>query len=584
MKKYIILLTSIALVGCSQDIKKSSAPATFGNGQVITNQINMKGDLQAAKSHLKSNGITIKKTETVDSSENIHSIEIEPVAEEKSTLLIKELEEKASIEFAEFGYRVHSNQLPKDRFTLQQWGLFNQGQDLPMGIQGKKGADIKVAEAWAISKGSKEIIVGVIDSGIDYKHPDLKGNMWINEAEKNGMAGIDDDGNGYTDDVFGWNFVSEGQKNYYGNPGTPDPMDDNDHGTHCAGVIGATTNNFQGISGINWNVRLMALKFLNKDGSGSTLDAYRAIVYGTKNGAHVLSNSWGGGGESKLLKHAIQKAEEAGVLFVAAAGNDSANNDSAPSYPASYEVESVISVAASDGQDNLAYFSNYGVNSVHLSAPGTSILSSVSTKVHPDLAEPYMSFSGTSMATPHVAGVAALVLAHDASLRGNPIALKKRLLGTVDYIPSLVGRVSTSGRLNAARALKGDMNAEIAEGEPKFISQSVVMPSFPNEMVDKTWTFTHPGAKKIRLKFSKTMIDVGYDLLAIYDKNHKLIQKMDELMVGDFYSAWIDGDKASLRFANALVIDSDFFAGTESEPYANNKSEGFEILGYEVVE
>jgi subtilisin family serine protease len=186
----------------------------------------------------------------------------------------------------------------------------------------------------------------VIDTGIDYTHPDIKDNMWVNQAEAQGQAGVDDDNNGYVDDVYGFNFVDA-------NKPTANPMDDHGHGTHCSGTIGGRGNDGTGVVGVNWNVKLMAVKFLGGDGGGTLEGAIKGIDYATKMGAKIMSNSWGGGGQSDLLKQAIERANAAGVLFVAAAGNDSSNNDELAHYPSSYKLDNVISVAALDRHDRL---------------------------------------------------------------------------------------------------------------------------------------------------------------------------------------------------------------------------------------
>ena len=213
---------------------------------------------------------------------------------------------------------------------------------------------------------SANVLVGVIDTGVDYNHPDLAANIWTNPGEIAGN-GIDDDGNGYIDDVHGYDFVN--------NDG--DPMDDNGHGTHFSGTIGGVGNNGIGVAGVNWNVKIMALKFLDSGGSGSTANAVAGVQYATMMGVDVTSNSWGGGGFSQALYDAIDAAGAANIAFVAAAGNNGANNDTSPAYPAAYDLPNIISVAATDDNDELASFSNYGAASVDLGAPGVDILSTL---------------------------------------------------------------------------------------------------------------------------------------------------------------------------------------------------------------
>ncbi len=262
-------------------------------------------------------------------------------------------------------YRVHILTTPNDTRYPEMWSLNNTGQ-----TGGTPDADIDAPEAWDSVTGSSSIIVAVIDTGVDYLHPDLVNNMWRNPGETGGgkeTNGIDDDANGYIDDVYGYDFAMN----------DPDPSDPNGHGTHCSGTIAASGNNALGTTGVNWQCRIMACRFLGAGGSGDTADAVEAVNYAVANGAKVLSNSWGGGGATASLQAAIENARNHGVLFVAAAGNAAADNDTGSFYPANYPVSNVVSVAATTHTDSLASFSNYGDHSVHLGAPGQSILSTV---------------------------------------------------------------------------------------------------------------------------------------------------------------------------------------------------------------
>jgi subtilisin family serine protease len=279
------------------------------------------------------------------------------------------------------------------------------------------------------------VVVAVIDTGVDYNHQDLSANIWTNPGEIPGN-GLDDDGNGFIDDVRGWDF----------NGNDNDPFDDNSHGTHVAGTIAAVGNNEYGVVGVNWTAQIMPIKFINANGSGTVADAIEAIQYATMMGARITNNSWGGAGFSQALKDAIVAADAAGVLFVAAAGNDGENNDILPFYPASFDVPNIIGAAATDHFDDLAGFSNYGSSSVDLGAPGVDILSTIPN-------DEYDYKSGTSMATPHVSGVAALIMAEFPALTHDEI--KERMLNAVDPLLSLKELVSTGGRLNANNALLG---------------------------------------------------------------------------------------------------------------------------------
>jgi thermitase len=322
--------------------------------------------------------------------------------------------------------------LPHDPQFNDQWALANSGQR-----GGKEGADISATLAWATTTGSDKVVVAVLDSGVDYTHEDLASNMWVRPAS---MAPYRDNELGTVDDLNGFNAVDNAS----------DPMDENGHGTHCAGIIGAEGENNLGIAGVNWKVQIMPLKFMNAGGFGTTKDAIEAINYvidRKKAGVNVriISASWGSTQRSRALEDVIRKAYENDILFVAAAGNASVNNDRSPHYPSSYNVPNVISVAALDRHDALASFSNYGAKSVAIAAPGVDILSTW-------LGNAYEEKSGTSMATPVVAGVAALVLSEHPRLSVDD--LKKKLLASTDPIVALKGKTVSGGRINAAKALE----------------------------------------------------------------------------------------------------------------------------------
>lgn len=293
---------------------------------------------------------------------------------------------------------------------------------------------INATGAWDVTTGSTNVSVAVIDTGIDLTHPDLVANLWKNAAEANGTAGVDDDGNGYIDDVNGWDFVNNDKT----------PADDNSHGTHCAGTIGAVGNNSNGVAGVCWKVRLMALKAGDADGALAYSDLVDAVRYAADKGAKVISASYGSTGKSDTERDAIVYANSKGVLFVAAAGNDGVNNDLTPFYPAGYDVPNIVSVAATDQNDALASFSNYGKTSVDLTAPGVGIYSTIP-------GGNIDSKQGTSMATPHVAGAAALLLSAKPTL--THLQLKEALLNTVDALPALAAKTVSGGRLNVKKLI-----------------------------------------------------------------------------------------------------------------------------------
>ncbi|NJM61512.1 MAG: S8 family serine peptidase [Oscillatoriales cyanobacterium RU_3_3] len=327
----------------------------------------------------------------------------------------------------ELNYKLSIN-ATRDPMVNSLWGLNNTGQ-----TGGSADADIDAPEAWGIQTGSKDVTVAVIDTGGDYRHQDLAANTWRNTGEIAGN-GVDDDNNGFVDDVHGYDFVNT----------DGDPMDDEGHGTHVAGTIGAVGNNNIGVVGVNHNVSLMHLKFLDSGGFGFTDNAARAIDYATRMGAKVINASFGGGGYSQSMFDAISRANNAGVLFVAAAGNDANNNDLNPDFPTNYDLPNIISVAATDERDRLAWFSNYGRDTVDLAAPGVNILSTLP-------GNSYGQFDGTSMAAPHVAGAAALLLAQKPNQ--SPAQLKNILMESADRVTSLEATTVTGGRLNVHQAL-----------------------------------------------------------------------------------------------------------------------------------
>ncbi len=334
------------------------------------------------------------------------------------------------IEYAEPNYLLSINTtIPNDPNFNQLWGLNNTGQ-----TGGTVDADIDAPEAWDISTGNK-VVVGVIDTGVDYTHADLKDNMWTNPGETPGN-GIDDDGNGYVDDYYGYDFIN--------NDG--DPLDDHSHGTHVAGTIAAKGNNGIGVIGVAPQAKIMALKIFNANGNTDSFSAIKAIEYSTTMGVKLTNNSWGGGGYSQTLYDAIAAAGKAGQLFIASAGNSGRNNDTNPSYPGSYNLDNIIAVANTNQNDQLSGTSNYGSTSVDLGAPGSSIYSTIP-------GGGYGTKSGTSMAAPHVSGVAALVMSQNPGL--SYLDVKNKILNSVDPIPALQGKTVSGGRLNAYKALTG---------------------------------------------------------------------------------------------------------------------------------
>jgi subtilisin family serine protease len=263
------------------------------------------------------------------------------------------------VEYAEPNYIVYAAVTPDDTYFSSLWGLQNTGQ-----TGGTVDADIDAPEAWDLTTGSGNVVIAIVDTGVAYNHPDLISNIWTNAGETSCTDGIDNDGNGYVDDCHGWDFIGDDNE----------PTDYFGHGTHVAGTIAAAGNNGLGISGVMWQAKIMPLRFLGVSGSGTTADAVSAVLYANAKGAHVINNSWGGAGFSQALKDAIDASP---AVVVCAAGNSGTNNDAVPFYPASYTSANIISVAASDQNDMLASFSNYGATTVDVAAPGTSIYSTI---------------------------------------------------------------------------------------------------------------------------------------------------------------------------------------------------------------
>lgn len=367
---------------------------------------------------------------------------------------VQEYQRETHVAYAEPNYIVHTMDGPNDPLYSQQWSLNNVGQTV-LGETGKAGADIRAEPAWAVTTGSSSIVVGVVDTGVDYTHADLAANIWSNPGGIVSCAA----------GTHGYNAIT----------GTCDPKDDNNHGTHVSGTIGAVGNNAIGIAGVNWTTQIMGLKFLDANGSGTVSDAIAAIDFAITAkqagvNVRVLNNSWGGSGYSQALLDEITKAGDNGILFVVAAGNDAADVASQPAYPCSYAAVNLICVAATDQNDNLASFSNYGSTYVHLGAPGVNVLSTIS-------GGSYAYYSGTSMATPHVTGAAALILSAPGQSGFTVAQLKAAILNNVDSISSLAGKTITGGRLNVCKAIPGCSDTATPTSTPTATSTATPTPT-----------------------------------------------------------------------------------------------------------
>lgn len=460
----------------------------------------------------------------------------------KSTLgLMSELRNQPEVLYAEPNliYKAISTEAT-DPLYERLWGLNNTGVNEPnregtgnSGAVGIAGADINAVKAWGITRGDKKVVIAVIDTGIDYNHPDLKENIWVNKNEVAGN-GIDDDNNGYIDDVYGWNAASN----------SGNPMDGNSHGTHCAGTIGAKHDNAIGVAGVMNDVSLMAVKFLTDEGSGSTADAIEAIDYATKQNVDIMSNSWGGGGFSQALEDSIKAANAKGILFVAAAGNDGTNNDSSAHYPANYQVDNVVSVASHTSADSLSSFSCFGKRTVHVAAPGSNILSTTPKNT-------YKVMSGTSMATPHVSGVLGLFLAENG--RQDVKAVRNRLMATSVPGGGYRKTVMAGGRVDAYNFLT---DTRIPRNEPQDSDWRVealsevfetAHPYANNAKISKTYTF--PGAKYVKLVIEKYETESNYDFVVFKDGKGAVIERLSGAAV-NYETDYAETESVTVEFSS----------------------------------
>ncbi len=504
---------------------------------------------------------------------------------------IERLADEPSIEYAEPNYYVsklaNPDGTPVDTKFKDVWGLNNTGQkdrdSIAMPAQnGTPGVDVGVLKLWQQGiTGSRDIVVAVIDTGIDWVHEDLKDNLYVNPGEAGALAknGRDDDGNGFVDDVHGWNFSLDDK----GNPvSSRESSDDEGHGTHVAGTIGAVGDNKIGVAGVNWRVSLMPVKFLSKDGSGTTMGAIEAIKYATKMKVHVMNNSWGGGPYSKALEDAIRGARDQGILFVAAAGNGRQDNDTQPTYPANYNVDNVVSVGAIDNRGQLSVWkslvqpnptsppvvretggSHWGATSVDVLAPGTKVLSTVPGDklclVHPPEPgkpcdygpEKYLAFNGISMATPHVSGVAALLLSADRSL--TYAQLKERLIKTSVPVHILKSKAVSGGYVNAYNALNQIIPPSI-EPDPALwrrVNQVVESPHPYVDRIDVSTTVSYPKAKYLRVHFEKVEVEARYDFVHLRTPSGALIETISGTL-NDYTSDYVEGDSMVVQ------LQSDF--------------------------
>lgn len=481
-------LASIKSVAKSAPLEASSLAENSGN--IIIKLKDNQVSTQSFKSMMSQ--YKLQERQSINAL-NLKVVRPQQSGSEAYIQLINELNNLPEVAYAEPDYNIQALYLPDDPEFSRQWALNNEGQ-----TGGSVDADIDGTETWDRYKNGSNVVVAVIDTGVKYDHEDLSDNSWINTQEIAGN-GIDDDNNGFIDDVYGYDFANS----------DANPMDDNGHGTHCAGILGAKGDNGIGISGIAHSAQIMGLKFLDSRGSGNVSHAVASIIYAVDNGATILSNSWGGGPLTQALFDAVSYANDHDVLFIAAAGNESNNNDINPSYPAGIDLPNVISVASTDHSDQLSNFSNYGM-SVDLAAPGSDILSTYNNGR-------YTSLSGTSMAAPYVTGAAVLLRSNFPHL--SALETKAILLDSVDELSSLNGRLATNGRLNVKTALakaesssylsiQNGASGEISPGESATIQIAIdatnkLAALYENQITIST---NAPGYENLSVALSLTVL------------------------------------------------------------------------------
>jgi thermitase len=426
--------------------------------------------------------------------------------------------------------------LDADPEDLKAWGLKNVGQTLPSGLVGLPGKDIAQEKAWTIHSGSRATVVAVLDSGIDLQHEDLKHNLWRNPGEIANNQ-IDDDKNGYIDDVYGWNFVD----------GSNQVQDDKDHGTMCAGIIGAESGNGKGMHGVNRDVQLMAVKILDASG-GTTESVVSGLQYAVNNGAQILNASWEVSAFDQALYDTLSWADEKGVLVVAGAGNSAKNNDTDPnpSYPASFRLPNLISVAAYDARDSICDFSSYGSHTVDIGAPGKEIYS---TKIGG-----YRYGDGTSFAAPFVSGTAALVKSYLPGLNNHD--LRSRILETSEVIGYYEKeKTASAGRVNAFNALVGHRPQRpqiptewTRQGEDVGTSHP-----YPNN-ANLSYVFKKAGATHVRVHFINFKTSAYADHARIKDKQGRVVIQYSGNL-GAFLSADVIGDTLEVQFVSDFIVN-----------------------------
>jgi len=444
---------------------------------------------------------------------------------------VTSLLEQPGVVYAEPNYLWQADFIPTDAHFGLQWGLHNIGQS-----GGAVDADIDAPEAWDLATG-RTVLIGIIDTGIDTAHIDLRSNLWTNPGEIPDN-GVDDDTNGYVDDVHGWDWANADS----------DPTDDHGHGTHVAGIAAAVGNNGEGVAGVSWDARIMSLKFLTADGVGATTGAVKAIEYALRAGCRLTCNSWGGAPFSQALYDAIDSARAAGMLFVAAAGNDRKNIDVTPHYPAGYDHDNIFSVAATDHADHIAdeplWGSNWGPTRVDIGAPGVDIYSTLP-------GDTYGYLAGTSMAAPHIVGAAALLWSEHPSLTAGQI--KERLIATSDPLPDLAARTLGGGRLNLFAALSE------YDVTPPYRVEDLVAERVEGTRVTLRWTATGDDsligrAFRYDIRVAQTPIDSS-----VFEIAAAVAVEVSPTDAGSTQTVTVEGLTYGTDYWFALRVDDDWF-------------------------
>jgi subtilisin family serine protease len=583
-------------------VTKKEAAAIHPTEKYFLGQVQLRladdQDLEGVVSSVSNRGVSLRLLDKIPY-QPVYLMEIEgttPVDE-----AVAELKRDQRVVAASPSFLIEAKSFPErqsfktnDPLLRDQWGMMNSGQEAPASLAGIREADIHMGGV--DTEGSKDVVVAIIDTGLDYLHEDLavvekvsgrvvvtpESNIWINPGEIPG-DNINNDNNGdprvgwtFVDDVHGYNFVHR----------NGDPMDDHGHGTHVAGVIGALRNNHKGIAGMNSKVSLMGLKFLSAEGGGSDFDAQMALYYlmdlqkRFPDKKFITSNSWGASGRSTrdgdnddFLLMAFAEADRAGILHIVAAGNSAMSTRYAEFFPSNYsnKIMSLISVAATNNRDQLASFTNYGYGLVQVAAPGVQILSTVPARL---FRTPYESWSGTSMATPHVSGLAALIWAQNPEMTN--IEVKERIINTVDVLPQLAGSVTTSGRINVRRALSGDLNVRLPEIDQEELIPWVVESPRGDDRNSFDWLneITVDGARQIQVCFSRIDLVNDSDWLEVLDETYRV----RDLITGNYRNrnylnqsrevctAPVLGDTVFLRLWNAGMFTSFGFTVDASMP------------------